>query len=86
MIMQDVRRHKLDYSILAFLSLAFAIYFVLSRHTPKLLFAATLGFATLYFVWGIWHHSRSHHVTAKIVLEYLLVAALGVTLVSSLLL
>lgn len=86
MFMRDLRRHKLDYSLLAFIALIFAITFVLFRHDPAILLILTCIFSLYYAVWGIWHHSRKSHLTLSIVLEYFLVAALGVVIVSTLLL
>lgn len=85
-MLKDIKRHKLDYSLLSALALSFGAYFVLERHNPTLLVGATLVFALLYVLWGIWHHSRAGHLTGKLVLEYLLVSLSGVMIVSTLLL
>lgn len=84
--LSDVRRHRLDYSLLAATAIGFIVYFVLSRHSPIRLMGATACFACVYWLWGVWHHGRAHHLTAGIVLEYLLVAVLGTVLVATLLL
>ena len=39
---------------------------------------AAVSLGVFYFLWGIWHHSRRGDLILKIVLEYLVVAALGV--------
>lgn len=85
MILKDVRTHRLDYSLLALIAALFTAYFVLSRHSPRQLFLSTVAFAALYALWGVWHHARGNHLTVKVVLEYLLVAALGIAIVSTLL-
>lgn len=82
----EIKKHKLDYSILAVLSGGFALYSVFFYHSPTNLFLATVLFTLCYIVWGVWHHAHSHHLTGKIVLEYFLVAALGIVIVSTLLL
>lgn len=85
-MLQELKQNKLDYSLLAILAASFSFYFLLNRHRPTSLFVATLLFAIFYVIWGVWHHSKSHHLTWRIVLEYFLVAALGLSLVSTLLL
>lgn len=39
---------------------------------------AAVSLGVFYFLWGIWHHSRRGDLVLKIILEYLVVAALGV--------
>ena len=39
---------------------------------------AAVSLGVFYFLWGIWHHSRRGDLVLKIVLEYLVVAVLGV--------
>jgi len=85
MIFQELRKHKLDYSLLAVMALVFTVYFMIMRHYPSRLLLSTITFASLYVIWGAWHHNRSHHLTIRIVLEYFLVAVLGIIIVSTLL-
>lgn len=86
MIFQELRKHKLDYSLLAVMATVFTAYFMTMRNSPSRLLLSTITFSSLYVVWGAWHHNRSHHLTIKIVLEYFLVAVLGIIIVSTLLL
>jgi hypothetical protein len=37
--------------------------------------------AVLYVSWGIVHHTLNHDISTKIVVEYVLIASLGITLV-----
>lgn len=85
MIFRDLRVNRLDYSLLAVIAGAFAIYYTTNLNNPYQLFFATIVFSLLYFFWGVWHHSRSHHLTRRIVLEYFLIATLGVIIVSTIL-
>lgn len=85
-MMHDIARHKGDYSILAVLSAVFIVYFLKEKTNPQHLVAATVVFGIFYFFWGVWHHSSTKTVTKHIVLEYFLVAVLGIVIVSSLLL
>ena len=85
-MMQDILRHKADYSILILISGFFVMYFVSAQSNPTRLFLATVIFALLYVAWGLWHHNSTKTLSRSVVLEYLLVAILGVVIVSSLLL
>ena len=53
---------------------------------PKYVLISTVAFASISFIWGVIHHLKSKSFHARIVLEYLLVASLGVAIVSTLLL
>ena len=85
MLFRDLKINKLDYSVLAVLASTFIFYYATNLDHPYQLFVATVIFSILYFIWGIWHHLRSNYLTSKIVLEYFLVATLGVIIVSTIL-
>lgn len=85
MIFRDLQKNKLDYFVLIILSALFATYYLTNLDHPYQLFVATVIFSLLYIFWGIWHHAKSHHLNGRIVLEYFLVATLGVIIVSTLL-
>ena len=36
---------------------------------------------TLYMAWGILHHYRSHELTKKIMIEYVLIGILGLSMI-----
>ncbi len=83
---QDIKSHKLDYSLLALITGIFITFFVISSGSAALLMLGTLVFAVTYILWGIWHHGRTHSLTGKIMLEYILVSMFGILVVGSLLL
>lgn len=85
-MIDDLKKHRFDYSLLATLAGIFIIYFLDSRSEPRKLVVATLCFSIGYFLWGVWHHGNTKTVTKHIVLEYFLVALIGIVIVSSLLL
>lgn len=81
----DIRRYKTDYSLLA-LGAGGYIFYILKHQTSSLyILIATSVFAAGYVIWGIWHHWHTESLHLKIVLEYFLVAALAVVIVSTLL-
>jgi len=78
-------RSKGDYGILAIFATAYVAIVFRFQTIPKYIFLATISFAAVYVIWGIVHHLRAKNFHARIVLEYLLVALLGVAIVSTLL-
>lgn len=76
---------KGDYGLLAILSAMYVGTVLRYQTVPKYILIATGVFATLYVVWGIFHQLKAKNLHFKIVLEYLLVALLGVAIVSTLL-
>lgn len=85
-MIKDITKHKIDYSILAVSAGAFLTYFVLNQTHSTNLFRATIVFALFYVVWGAFHHLRTRSLTGKIMLEYILVAAISMAVASTLLL
>ncbi len=78
-------KHKGEYSLLALLAAAYIVFIYTYQATPYYLFLGTISFALAYFAWGVWHHVRTSRFHARVVLEYFLVALLGVVIVSTLL-
>lgn len=77
---------KGDYILLALIASGYLVFIFYFRTVPQYLLFATLAFALLYMIWGILHHVRTRSLTAKVVLEYFLVAGLAISVVSTLLL
>lgn len=83
-MIKDVLENRIDYSILAVVA---GTYLLLAYHFQNdygYLFDLTLGFAIGYFLWGIYHHMRTRSLHFRVVLEYFLVAALGLVIISTL--
>jgi|GEM_PF-500470 len=83
-MIKDVLENKLDYSILALISGTYLVMAYRFQTDYSYLFDLTLGFALGYFLWGIYHHLRNHTLHIRIVLEYFLVSALGLVIISTL--
>lgn len=77
---------KADYGILAILSMGYLFFIYTYQSVPKYILAATIVFAITYIIWGVVHHLKARTFHLKVVLEYFLVALLGVAIVSTLLL
>lgn len=78
-------RNKSDYSLLAILATIYLGAIFRFQTVPKNIFIATISFGLVYVIWGVIHHVRAHNFHTRIVLEYLLVALLGVAIVATLL-
>lgn len=76
---------KNNYSILALFSTIYAAAIFYYQAVPKYLLLATGCFAVLYVAWGLLHQFRRGNFHPRIVLEYFLVALLGVIIVATLL-
>ncbi|OGK16611.1 hypothetical protein A2690_03275 [Candidatus Roizmanbacteria bacterium RIFCSPHIGHO2_01_FULL_39_12b] len=73
-IIEEIKEHFLDYSLLTALSLLtvlLLIYFQGSRFLQLSFFGL---FAFIYILWGIIHHKKEKTLHHKVVVEYLLIA------------
>lgn len=76
-----MKKH-LGYYISFFVILAAGVYLSLQSNGDKALTLKFVGlFAFAYVVWGILHHLVHHSVTVRIVIEYIVVALLGVAVI-----
>lgn len=84
-MVKELKEYQYDYGVLfALLSVA-AILYAYFRDNKAMEQLIALGMALIYVLWGIIHHHRADKVTAKIVLEYVLVAIFGLIVINSLL-
>lgn len=81
-----MKKNPSDYIILALLGAIYVGVILRFQTTPSINLISTAGFALLYFLWGLFHEARSNNFYLRVVLEYLLVAILGVAIISTLLL
>ncbi len=77
---KKINEHILYYiSLTAIFALgAFLIYSVSSNKQLQMLIFVLMAF--FYVVWGVLHHFINHEITSKIVVEYILIATLGVAI------
>lgn len=71
-----VVRHLFDFSLLATiigLGLVGVLYY---RFDIAAQISVVLLMSTLYIFWGVFHHFQEANLTAKVILEYISVAAL----------
>lgn len=78
-------RKKINEHILYYISLIiiFAVgAFLISLVSPnkQLQMGIFLLIAVFYVIWGILHHFINHEISKKIVVEYILIATLGVAI------
>ena len=81
----EIKKYQSHYLALAII-LGFGIVAILLfRFDPLLKQLAILATASLYVLWGVIHHHQVDHLRLKVVLEYVLVAILGVLIINTLL-
>ncbi|MBI2009743.1 MAG: hypothetical protein HYS86_01055 [Candidatus Chisholmbacteria bacterium] len=79
-MIDEFKAHQQHYLILAIILGAGLVAILLFRVNEVLKNTVILALAAAYVAWGIYHHKTSNHLRLKVVLEYLLVALLGVLL------
>lgn len=84
--MQDLKKHKLAYSLLTILAVVYLAAAYYLRHRTELLFYVSLVFGFSYIIWGVIHHAITKTLSPRVMLEYILVTALGLSIISTLLL
>lgn len=79
-MLEKVNKHIGYYlSLIAILSLGLILTFSISDKQSQM---QVLTLTALFYVgWGVLHHFLHHELTPKIVVEYVLMAALGLTLI-----
>lgn len=71
----------IDYLILLSIVTTYITAVLLTSYNNQYVKLLTIGFALLYFLWGLWHHKREKSLHPKIALEYFLIALLGFWLI-----
>ena len=71
----DHSTYYLSLGVILFLGFLFVYSVSPDRY---LQFFGIIGTSVMYAVWGIMHQGKSHMLVAKIVIEYVLIAALGI--------
>lgn len=74
-------KHVVHYSGLIFLMLLGVGVSIITFYNRQLQMIAVLCTVVLYVLWGILHHHLHHDLSSKIVVEYVLIGALGMVVV-----
>lgn len=82
----EIKRHIFEYLMLATLAVFFIFLLSLFKGDRPSQFAVMTFFALAYLVWGIAHHAIHRSLHVKIVIEYILIAAIGIFLLQVVLL
>ena len=76
-----MKKH-VGYYISFVIILAGSLYLILQNLSDKVLTIRFVAlFAVFYIIWGLLHHMVHHSMTLRIVIEYVVVALLGVAVV-----
>jgi hypothetical protein len=77
---QKLQKHFGYYLSLAAILLLGVVLILLTGPNLKLQSLVILLTVFFYILWGVLHHHINHELTAKIVVEYVLIGALGVSI------
>ncbi len=84
--MKQIAKHLPHYlPLLGIFTLA-VVAFVISSYDRYFLMGVSIAVAASYVAWGVVHHSIHRDLHLSVVVEYIVVAALGLVIVFSLLL
>ncbi|MBI2431161.1 MAG: hypothetical protein HYV39_04045 [Candidatus Levybacteria bacterium] len=80
-MMSEYIKSHIIYSIFLFIVVALGIVLALQFTNSKQMQMLVVVMTTFFYVAiGIMHHRENHDVTAKIVVEYILIGSLGMTI------
>lgn len=85
-ISDEVKKHIFEYLLLLTAGVFFIFLLSLFKGDRYSQFTIMVFFAAVYLLWGIIHHRIHRTLHVKIVIEYMLIAALGIFLLQILLL
>ncbi|MEK7559381.1 MAG: hypothetical protein AAB521_03675 [Patescibacteria group bacterium] len=79
--MKKISTHDLEYYISLIVILALGLLFVLLASPNKVLqFILIILTTSFYIVFGVVHHVMNHDISRGIMLEYLIIGALGISI------
>lgn len=79
-MLKKISEHTIYYvSLVAILSLSFLLAYSSSDRGFQI--GVTVATTFFYVLWGILHHLINHDLHAKIVIEYILIGAFGLTII-----
>ena len=79
------KTHIIYYIVLIVILLLFLILLQISMFDKRLEMLLVIGMGILYTFWGILHHGLEHTISAKIVIEYILIGGIAIVLIWSML-
>ena len=83
-MISELRKYPSHYLALSIILAVGSITILLFRFDALLLNIAVYSMGGMYIVWGILHHRSANHIRLKVMLEYLLVALLGIIIIKTL--
>lgn len=80
-MIREVKQHGHYYISLVLIMVFGALLIMQNQYGRGFQLLAMVLTALFYVCWGVLHHFVHHDITAKIVIEYVLIASLGITIV-----
>lgn len=81
MMIKEVKKHGHYYISLVLIMLLSVLLIMQTQYGRGFQLLAAVLTAAFYIGWGVLHHFVHHNITAKIMIEYVLIASLGITIV-----
>ena len=78
MIVQEIKKHPIDFSCLAAIFLVGLAAFFSFSHLPEIQKTIVVFTGLGYFFWGIVHHWQEGDLSLKVIIEYFVFAVLGI--------
>lgn len=70
---KDIKKHLFDYLMLFTGGVAFLIALNVFKGEKLITFIILMAYASIYIIWGIYHHIIDDSIRLKTVLEYILI-------------
>jgi len=83
LIPPEIKQKPIEYLSLACLLMLSAILFVAFRYDSHLQRRVIYATSAIYIFWSLLHHYRRGDLQLSIIIEYLLLALLGIVVISS---
>ena len=80
-MMQKMRAHLGYYTVFSLIAVFGFLLLAANAQHPETRMVVIITLALLYIIWGLLHHYVHHDISTKIVLEYVLVGALGISVI-----
>ena len=80
-MMRKVKTHLPYYSVFMLIAALGFWLLVVNAHVPQARMVSIVLLAFFYIIWGLLHHYIHHDISTKIVLEYVLIGAFGISVI-----
>lgn len=80
-MIKKIKTHLPYYTVFLLIGVLGFWLLALNAHDPQGRMVVIVLLAFFYIIWGLLHHYVHHDISTKIVLEYVLIGALGISVI-----